>query len=197
MKISTGLLEVLENLGDHQPLNPSHIMETMPDLPDLLGLIPNIIKTDELEFVYKKHEKYDWSFPKTRIGFMLFINHFYRIRTDPRFLLAEAVQCHRITGSDHKKRREAQLLQMVSEAKEYGCESLAPEAYKFLEWWRIKKRRKTLPLRNHLGKLIVFRNGYKSWSTILSPQLFSCKPAAERYARDHFRLKYERLLEEE
>lgn len=197
MQISKGLLEFLEDLGDHQPLNPSHIMTEMPSLTELRGLIPAIIKSDEIEFVYEKHEKYDWWFPKTRIGFMLFINHFYRIRTDPRFLVSEAVQCHRITGTEHKKRRHEELMQMVDEAKEYGCDSLAPQAFAFLEWWRKKKHHKTFPRVDHLGREIVFRTGSKAWGTYLGSQVFSCRPAAERYARDHFRLKYNALLEDE
>lgn len=197
MQISKGLLEFLDDLGDHQPLNPSHIMTEMPSLTELRGLIPAIIKSDEIEFVYEKHEKYDWWFPKTRIGFMLFINHFYRIRTDPRFLVSEAVQCHRITGTEHKKRRHEELMQMVDEAKEYGCDSLAPQAFDFLEWWRKKKHHKTFPRVDHLGREIVFRTGSKAWGTYLGSQVFSCRPAAERYARDHFRLKYNALLEDE
>ena len=197
MQISKGLLEFLEDLGDHQPLNPSHIMTEMPSLTELRGLIPAIIKSDEIKFIYDKHAKYDWWFPKTRIGFMLFINHFFRIRTDPRFLVSEAVQCHRITGTEHKKRRYAELMEMAQEALEYGCESLAPQAFAFLEWWRSKKHRKSLPRTDYLGRATVFRTGRKSWGTHLSSQVFSCRPAAERYARDHFRLKYNALLEEE
>ena len=128
---------------------------------------------------------------------MLFINHFYRIRTDPRFLVSEAVQCHRITGTEHKKRRHEELMQMVDEAKEYGCDSLAPQAFAFLEWWRKKKHHKTFPRVDHLGREIVFRTGSKAWGTYLGSQVFSCRPAAERYARDHFRLKYNALLEDE
>ncbi len=197
MQISKGLLEFLESLGDHQPLNPSHIMNKMPSLHELRGLVPRIIKSDELEFIYEKHAKYDWWFPKTRIGFMLFINHFFRIRTDPRFLISEAVQCHRITGARHKKQRYAELMGMAEEALEYGCESLAPQAFAFLEWWKSKRRRKYLPRTDYLGRATVFRTGIKSWGTQLSSQVFSCRTAAERYVRDHFRLKYNALLEEE
>ncbi len=197
VQISKGLLEFLDGLGDHQPLNTSHIFSEMPTLQQIRSLTPSIIKSDELEFIYDKHTKYDWSFPKTRIGFMLFINHFVRIRTDPRFLVSEAVQCHRITGAEHKKRRHAELMGMVEEALEHGCESLAPQAYTFLEWWRNKRQLKTFPRTDYLGRATVFRTGESSWGTHLGPQVFSCRTAAERYARDHFRLKYNKLLEEE
>lgn len=197
MKISKGLLEFLDDLGDHAPLNSTHIMETMPDPPTLRGLIPSIVKDDELIFIYNKHEKYDFWFPKTRIGFMLFINHFYRIRLDPRFLVSEAVACHRITGTEHKKRRIAELHEMVEEAKCFGSKSFAPQTFEFLEWWSKYKRKKTLPKTDHLGRTLVFREGVKEWGTSLSQQLFSCKPAAERYARDIFRLKYNALMEDE
>lgn len=191
------MLESLGNPDDHQPLNPNHILETMPSLQEIRGLTPAIIKDDELQFIYEKHEKYGFDDPKHRIGFMHFINHFYRIRTDPRFLIAEAVACHRITGSKHKKRRMVELQEMVDEAKEFGCDSLAPEVLHFLEWYNRIRRRKTMPPLDHLGRDIAFRVGSKAWATPYAPQVFSCKTAAERYARDHFRLRYRRFLEDE
>jgi len=197
VKISKGLLESLDNLGDHHPLKVTHFIQEMPSLEVLRTLIPNIIKDDEIEFIYSKQDRWDFWFPKHRIAFMLFINHFFRIRTDPRFLIAEAVACHRITGTKHKARRHAELLQMAKEAQQHGCESLAPGAYAFLEWWAKGKRRKNLPMFDHLGRRTVFRKSHLQWGTHLNGEVFSCKSSAERYARDHFRLRYEALLEEE
>lgn len=197
MKISKDLLESLEKLGDHHPLAPTLFMEKMPSVETLRPLIPTIIGTDEIRFIYKKQNLFNYWFPKHRIAFMLFINHFFRIRTDPHFLIAEAVQCHRITGSEHKKRRHIQLLDMVEEARQHGCDSIAVAAYDFLEWWNKWRRCKTFPSRDHLGRPTVFPTEQGAWGTQLSAQVFSCKSSAKSYARDHFQMRYEALLEDE
>jgi len=199
VKISSALQIALEALGDHRPIRTKHILEDMPDLVYIRGLIPPFITDEELLWYYDRHVRDDLKEPAVRIRFLILMNHFVRIRTDPRFLLAEAVNVHRITGTTHKRQRTAQLSQLAEEVSCFGEESLAPGALKFMEWWAKCKRKNKIPVKDHNGRRIVRKSRSKpaQYSTHFSPELFTCNEAAARYARDHFRLKYLKLLEDE
>jgi hypothetical protein len=189
----------LEKLGDHHPIRAKHILEDMPDLVYIRGLIPLFITDEELLWYYDRHVREDLNEPAVRIRFLILMNHFVRIRTDPQFLLAEAVNVHRITGTTHKRQRTVQLTKLAEEVGCFGEESLAPDALKFMEWWAKCKRKNKIPMKDHKGLRIVLktRSTPAQYFTRFSPELFTCEEAAGRYARDHFRLKYLKLLEDE
>ena len=191
------MLQRLDGLGDHKPVTMQHIMETMPDLPYLREIVPPVVTDDELLWYYERHVKGDLKEPATRIRFMLLVNHFVRIRLDPRFLLAEAVSVHRTTGLKHKTSKTKSLHKMAAQSKRFGVQSLAPHALDFMEWWKKEgKNAKTL-LHDHNGKPLATRMKKGAWKASGTNRVFSTPAAASLYARDHFRNLYDKLLGDE
>jgi len=197
VRISRDLLRYLDNLGDHKPITRRHIKEEMPSMQVLRTIIPTVVTDDELLWYYERHVKEDLDEPATRIRFLILINHFVRIRLDPEFLIAEAVSVHRTTGLTHKNAKTKSLYKMAAECKRFGSESLAPNALKFMEWWKKTGRNTKALLEDHNGNPLAVKVKKGVWRATGTNSVFSTPAAASLYAREHFRNLYMKLLGDE
>jgi len=196
MKISQELLHDLSGVG---PVKPEHIMEYLPSLKVLRGVVPPIISTEDLGNILKKHGYLNQdAFPEIRIRFMLYINHYIRIRTDPEFLSTEAALAHKTTGTNPGGDRVAQIRDMTYAAESLKKHPATTTTADFLEWHdRVNGSFYTLA---HDGRPIVTwcRKRNRWYITHeKTPQLFYTKSLALGYARERFLSEYQTILGEE
>ena len=201
MKISKDLLAYLESLGDQRPITTDHILESMPTYEELREIVPLVMPDADLQFALDKCYKLKASEHSTRIRFMLYVNHYVRIRTDDQFLRTESVIAHKNLASGPFGKRVGQVLDM-SHAVQVLKENPSTDSYlNFLSWYENSAEGKLYRNGPDGTPIVYFDNEICRWRLTHYEndprETWYTKTLAMKYARKRFRNIYEALIKEE
>jgi hypothetical protein len=200
LEISSELLEYLDELGEQTPVTRHHILKYMPTVHEVRSVVPAVMSTAELKWAID-HAEYQGmdDFPETRIRFMLYVNHYVRVRTDPGFLRSESAIAHRQLGHPYNRLLAEEVRDM-----EYAAESIKDNPSSiitadFLVWY---ERVKDTPFR--IGPdglpIVGWCNKRRRWHSTYYPtddkDLAYTKTPALIHAREQFRLDYLSIMSE-
>lgn len=201
MKIEDHIFEQMCARGEHYPITPSMIRYNLPSIEDFRKVIPPLMSSEDLEWIYLRHVNSNGpntdhgraESPEWRSRLMYYINNFVKLRLDPDFISSEAAICH-LSNNNLQKYRWKVIREMELAGGGDGSET------DFAKWYTNKghkdcKSPKYIPT-SHDGRPVLSRDDY-GWYATHYPTVgrFAFKRAALRYAKAKSQERFLDMLE--